>query len=384
VRIITKVLIVTIGVSATWRLGSSGHAGETTSVVSARPTKPAYVEVQSGQQVYRGLDSGRSGNWMLLLTRDGYMRHVRLDESARLRDLVEPFRAAPPATMSRLLRSELGPQFKFVNTAHYLICHNTDDSFAAETAELAENLHQSFLSHFGARGMGFTKPQFPLVFVVFDQESEFRRYMQGSSTAQMMDKVAGYYSMETNRVAFFNAASGSSAKYGNARWHNLSTIVHEATHQIAFNSGCHRRFADSPPWLVEGLAMYFETPELRGNKIAWGEIGKLNQPRLKRFLAYRENRLNDSIKTLVSSEKRLSDDATAADAYAEAWALTYYLINERAGQFYRYLKQQAAKPTLKKDAPEHRWEEFEAAFGRNQRLFDAAFLRYVDGLASQK
>jgi len=384
VRTITVLLILTSGVASAWQPGSTSRAGEPATTSAVRPTKPAYVEIQSGQQVYRGLDSGRSGNWMLLLTRDGYMRQVRIDETARLRNLTEPFRPAPPATVTGLLKTEFGAQFKFVSTAHYLICHNTDDSFAAETADLAENLYQSFLSHFGARGMGFTRPQFPLVFVVFDQEAEFRRYMQGSGSSPMMGKVAGYYSMETNRVAFFNAAGPESAKYGNARWHNLSTVVHEATHQIAFNSGCHRRFADSPPWLVEGLAMYFETPEVRGNKIVWSEVGKLNQPRLQRFLAFRKNRPDYSIKTLVSSEERLSNDATAADAYAEAWALTYYLMNERAGQFYRYLKQQAAKPTLKQDTPETRWAEFEASFGRNHRLFDAAFLRYVDGLAGQK
>ena len=41
------------------------------------------------------------------------------------------------------------------------------------------------------------------------------------------------------------------------------TVIHEATHQIAFNCGLHTRYADNPLWLTEGMALYFETPDLR-------------------------------------------------------------------------------------------------------------------------
>src|SRR5262245_63767441 len=99
----------------------------------------------------------------------------------------------------------------------------------------------------------------------------------------------------------FNAAGKESKKYGNTRWHNLSTTIHEATHQIAFNSGCHRRFADNPVWLAEGLAMYFETPEVHGNKIVWSSAGNLNTPRLDRFVSFRKkDRKPDSLKTLIT------------------------------------------------------------------------------------
>jgi len=37
----------------------------------------------------------------------------------------------------------------------------------------------------------------------------------------------------------------------------VSTIVHEATHQIAFNCGLHTRLSDCPVWFSEGIAMYF-------------------------------------------------------------------------------------------------------------------------------
>ena len=64
---------------------------------------------------------------------------------------------------------------------------------------------------------------------------------------------------------------------------NMATIVHEATHQIAFNSGLHVRFADNPLWLTEGMAMYFEGPDPDGG-YDWKAIGELNRPRYDRFL----------------------------------------------------------------------------------------------------
>src|SRR5439155_20506161 len=42
----------------------------------------------------------------------------------------------------------------------------------------------------------------------------------------------------------------------------VATIVHEATHQIAFNCGLQTRYADIPLWLCEGMAVYFEAPDL--------------------------------------------------------------------------------------------------------------------------
>ena len=41
----------------------------------------------------------------------------------------------------------------------------------------------------------------------------------------------------------------------------VATVVHEATHQMAFNCGLHTRYADIPVWVSEGIAMYFETLE---------------------------------------------------------------------------------------------------------------------------
>ncbi len=362
----------------------AGDAAETHTVVirrrSGTTTRPRHLEFRSAQEPVQGLDFGRRANNQLLLTRDGQLRCVQLKQEDDVRELIKPFEPVSHRELETAIRKELGPKFKTLRTPHYVIGHNTTDAFAQEAADLVEDLHRAFTAYFGARGMGLERPKFPMVVLIFGDEPEFRRYMLATPGTPELKQIAGYYSVETNRVAFFNAGNDT-AKYGNTQWHNMTTVIHEATHQIAFNSGCHRRSADTPLWFVEGLAMYFEAPEIHGKKMVWGEIGRLNTPRLNRFAAYRKKgRTADSLKSLVTSDLRFHADATAADAYAESWALVYFLANNRAPQFYKYIRTMIAKPALDQDSPEERLEEFQAAFGRDLRLIDQSFTRYIDEL----
>ena len=144
----------------------------------------------------------------------------------------------------------------------------------------------------------------------------------------------------------------------------VATIIHEATHQIAFNSGLQTRFADIPLWVSEGIAVYFETPDLQSDK-GWRTIGAVNSSRLSRFREYLPNRPATSLKSLISDDKRMRDRARALDAYAEAWALNYYLIRQHPKKYINYLQMLSEKKQLFWDDPEIRLKEFQAAFGDN-------------------
>src|SRR5690606_3637057 len=102
----------------------------------------------------------------------------------------------------------------------------------------------------------------------------------------------------------------------------VATIVHEATHQIAFNCGLQKRFADNPVWLAEGLAMYCETPDL-SSRSSWSGFGNVNYAR---WDLYRKN-ANDgkvgTLRSLIIDDDRFRNPRTAVDAYAEAWAWNY-------------------------------------------------------------
>ena len=159
----------------------------------------------------------------------------------------------------------------------------------------------------------------------------------------------------------------------------VATIIHEATHQLAYSSGIHQRLADIPLWLSEGFAMYFETPDLKSRR-GWAGIGNVNRPRLVRFRQSLSTRPNDALVSVLSSDERFRNTKTALGAYAEAWALNYYLIKRYPEQYNDYLKMLAEKGPLLTDTPEERIAEFRAAFGVDLATFDRDFLKYMRGV----
>jgi hypothetical protein len=155
----------------------------------------------------------------------------------------------------------------------------------------------------------------------------------------------------------------------------VSTIVHEATHQIAFNCGLQTRLADIPLWLCEGMAVYFEAPDLTSSR-GWRGIGRVNYPRLETFRRNLPNWRRDSLATLVADNRRFRDPQTAVAAYADAWALNYYLIKFRSQDYANYLKLLAEKRSLMEDDPETRLDEFKHHFG-DLRTLEREFLKQM-------
>ena len=114
----------------------------------------------------------------------------------------------------------------------------------------------------------------------------------------------------------------------------VATIIHEATHQLAFNRGLQARYADVPLWVSEGIALYFETPDLRNSR-GWQTVGAVNRVRLDRFRQYLNDRPTKSLESLMVNDHRFRDPRQAIDAYAEAWALTYFLIRQKPKAIHR-------------------------------------------------
>jgi len=156
----------------------------------------------------------------------------------------------------------------------------------------------------------------------------------------------------------------------------VATIVHEATHQIAYNCGLHARFSDCPLWFSEGIAIYFETPDVSSAK-GWSTVGAVNLPRLAQFRDYARRRPSDSLVSLLRDGTRFRDTSKGLDAYAEAWALTYFLLKQRPKQYVEYLRTLSAKEPAKSDDPEIRLHEFKRAFGPDLKRLDSDFLRFI-------
>jgi hypothetical protein len=155
----------------------------------------------------------------------------------------------------------------------------------------------------------------------------------------------------------------------------VATIVHEATHQIAFNCRLQQRYADIPLWLCEGMAVYFEAPDLASTR-GWRGIGRVNYPRLQRFRENLPNWQAGTVERMVSSDARFRNPETAIDAYADAWALNYYLIRFRTKSYVAYLKALAEKRPLFEDDAAKRIALFRQHFG-DPRAVEQDFLKQM-------
>lgn len=288
-------------------------------------------------------------------------------------------RAAPDRAPEESLRAfgqrvlaELPAGFRVLTTRHYVVCFDTSRDYAQWCAALFERLHETFGNFWSKAGLEIADPPRPLVVVIFADRAAYERHAAGDLGAAA-DRVVGYYNLMSNRVTTFDLTGTDGLAAGTARPGGaaadimaspaaaglVSTLVHEATHQMAFNCGMHRRLAPVPLWVSEGIATYFETPDLAADR-GWRGIGAPNRSRLDQFLAgYREG----DIAAIIAADDRFRDADRPLDAYAAAWALTRHLTEAKKGAFIAYLRGQAAKQPLAEESAADRTREFEAAFG---------------------
>lgn len=282
------------------------------------------------------------------------------------------FAALNATALGEALIGELGSDFAAHQTPHYVIFSNGPDAYVEWVGSLFERLQRAFLQTWKQAGWELPAPTEPLPAIVFRSQTEYAAFALKDAGPEVADKP-GYYSIRTNRIVLYDLAttgvSGSAMSRDEVERRvaaapaNVATIVHEATHQIAFNCGMHTRYADTPMWLAEGIAMYCETPDLRTGS-GWRTIGKPNVNRLRQYREFAASRrANGSMRTLIQDEARFRNPEAMADAYAESWGLVDYLMRDRREEFVTYLRRIAAKPRLTWDAAEARISDFEQTFG---------------------
>jgi hypothetical protein len=334
-----------------------------------------------------------AGGETALLTPDNLLWIAQGDEIlARRRDDAPLAPLDRDALAARLL-AELPPGFRVHKTAHYVICYNTTSAYAEWCGALYERLYRGFFSFWKHQGLELTQPEWPLAALVFDDRASYARYSQ-AELGDATTAIIGYYSLHTNRVTMYDLtgadgladprASTSAAHINQilsqpAAERTVATIVHEATHQLVYNSGLQQRYAGVPLWLSEGLAVYFETPDLGSTK-AWREIGAVNRVSLANFTQSLEGRGGDSLLNLLRDDARLRDPRQAAAAYGEAWALTSYLLRNRREDFVAYLQTLARLGPLESLSPDERVAQFKACFGHDLKSLDADLLRQTQRL----
>lgn len=302
----------------------------------------------------------------MVLTDEGKLLVVQ-PESVLAREVVAgPFAPIDEEEMGRRLLAELPTGFAIHRTKNYVIAHNTIPNYVRWVGTLFDSLHRGFHQYFKKQSWPLEKPEFPLVAIVFADRASFEAYAR-EELGQASQTVIGYYNLETNRMITFYVPDAE---------RNVATLVHEATHQLAYNTGLQTRFADNPMWVSEGLAVFFESPNFN-NPSGWQGAGRVNRVNLLRFHDYVPRRGPTSLATLLSEDDRFRDPATAADAYSEAWAFTYFLMRTQKKEYIDFLKGLSrGKPLAQKNRLE-RIQQFEKALGVDLPTLDRKFMNFM-------
>ncbi|EAQ82194.1 DUF1570 domain-containing protein [Blastopirellula marina] len=326
-----------------------------------------------GQEVV-GTSVFNSPEKVLVLGVDGQIWEFAPSEAKNFAKVADGFTPWSQSQVRGELLREFGNQFEVTGTGHYLVVHPPGQR--DQWANRFEQLHRSFQGYFTSRGFRVAPAQFPLVAVVFPTFAEYAKH-SAKLGVRVSPGMVGYYSSRTNRVLMYDVSAGRTDD--NFWEENAATMVHEATHQTAFNAGIHSRTAEQPKWIVEGLATMFEAPGVWNASAYRRASDRINRGRLDWFQDYAaKSRSPGSLKGLIQSDRVFAQRPDIA--YSESWALCFYLVETDPRRFAQYLTTIAARPAASAYPAAQRIADFEAVFGSDWNMLEARFLRYIQAL----
>lgn len=310
---------------------------------------------------------------MTLLGRDGQLYHFAPGQAKQAKRTAPDFHGYTSEEMRSRLYEEFGRRFEFTSTGHYLVAHPRGER--GVWADRFEEMYRSFVRYFRVRGFEPNEPPYPLVAVVFGNRSEYQRYVENSKSGAPSGAL-GHYEPRTNRVYLYDQSSAG----GDDRWdETASTVVHEATHQTAYNVGVHTRFAQGSRWISEGLATMFEARGVHDARSYDRGDSRINHGRLADYLHdVAPNQPLGPIQAFIASDQPF--ERTPIPAYANAWALSFFLSETRPQQYAEYLSLTAERPLFTEYRPEQRVADFRRVFGEDLKLLDAHFVSYINSL----
>jgi len=343
-------------------------------ISAAADTSRRTVELELAGQRIEGTPLTSSSQRIELLGRDGRLWSFAPQSATDLRQTGSTFRSYPATVMKGRLQAELGNSFRVVSTGHYLVA--LPAGVRTNWAERFEDLYRSFVLYFSVRGFHLKEPEFPLIAVVWPDQASFLRASQ-ADRGVASPNVLGYYSPTSNRIMLYDVGGGRGDSSESQQ--NAATIIHEATHQTAFNTGIHTRFADNPRWLVEGLGMMFEAQGVWNSRAYTRRKDRINRGRFDNFRQMIVPKHTPQLlQSLVGSDRWFSIDPVSA--YAEAWALSFFLIETQPRKYADYLALIARRPIGKAYSSAERLADFTSIFGSDFRLLEAHFLRFMADL----
>jgi hypothetical protein len=381
---------------------------------NARTAQPLIeLETSDGRFEGRVVDKGRG--WCILFDRYGQMHTVDTSNVRRFRKLSANFAPVSFHQVRTKLLQDFDKGYEVGMSRHYVVC--APNGRAKAYADIFESTWRRVHMYFSVRGFDIPDPEFPLVAVVFRDYKSFAEHARREK-ASVSPGILGYYWSTHNHVVMYednhrtSAASRQDRAAGNDRSPFLShfeqaanpwdfafddpagfdqlaasagvsgdlkeTIIHEATHQLGYNLGLHNRVGRNPRWIVEGLATVFEASGMEDQRTGQS-IKRANTGWLYGFRKFAAtSRPQHYLEEFIRSDQPFQTNMS--NSYAQAWALSFWLIETRPREYGQFLRRMADDEVSRTLTAERRVEIFQQSFGDNLRMLDVEMLRFYDGL----
>lgn len=318
------------------------------------------------------------------------------------------------STEQKYLTDMLPPGMKFKTSAHYIIAYDTPDGKAQERLDLLERVYETFLMFFGFKGRLLEPPPQRLMVALFNDHKQYLDFSVRLDPE--LKSAAGYWSPESNVAVFFaqgtypvfkklkeasdemEKAKKEAERVGNLNRgdlvrladtlklltlvaienEDLEVVTHEATHQIAGNSGLFPRRIRIPKFAQEGLAAFFESP----NDATWAGVGAINKTRIEWYRALEKDRVHSDIDFVVSDQiySRAASHGAILHAYGQAWAITHFLMDKHFSELQDFWRNLARLPADMVVSEDDLVRCFDAAFGKERTRLDLEWRRHMDSL----
>ena len=334
---------------------------------------------------------------LLFQANDGELWIAKPNE---LKEKVESEKEVAPMTakeMGEQLLAELPEGFRVrYEPKPFVIAYQTENDYAAWIGGLYKKLAHGFEKRFEHDLDLNAKSKFPLAVIIFSTREEYAKYVK-AELGQEPGTMVAYYNVMTNRVAMYDltndkkakTSKGSNRKKRGRRIADVlntpgavpmvATVIHEGTHQLMHNRGMQTRFSGTPLWLNEGMAMFFETPDLT-QRSGYRKIGQINGSRLRDLLPSLDNRDPKQLELMITTDKFLQAPETATVAYAEAWGFNYFLLKKHKDEYFAYLKFLSKKKPMDFADSKQRLAEFKKFLGDDLKALDTEFVKYMRSL----
>lgn len=335
---------------------------------AARAQDDMTVKIEVRDRTYIGKPLVWDGDNMQLLRRDGRMTFLPVKSHDDYQVVSSEFSVMPKSKMVAKLKKEFGKRYTVSTTSSFLVVHPHGDYY--KWAKPFEDLNQRFGAFFSSRGHKLEKPQFPMVAVVLNTRGEFDRMLKSYYAAD--PNMLGYYSPRSNRIITYNQGDDSEGSI-----FDTNTLVHEATHQTAFNRGVHNRFGDYSTWLVEGLACMFEAQGVHNSYIHTKRKDRVNSARLLAMqVAIKDGSAKGTLEKIVRDDELFRTDSQLA--YAYAWGLTFYLAETKPREYLRYLTDDASRKNFTPYRSKDRMETFAKSFGADFDNLESRMFNFLE------